>query len=70
MQLTDLELDGNLADQLRAIPGIAHVAPQRLVRADADGRPINLVAYDPDSDSEVQPWLVHWRLASLRSGRC
>ena len=58
VQPTDLELDGNLADQLRAIPGIAHVAPQRLVRADADGRPINLVAYDPDRDFTVQPWLA------------
>ena len=38
VQPTEQELDAGLADRLRAIPGVGRVAPQRIVRAQADGR--------------------------------
>ena len=47
VQPTEQELDAGLADRLRAIPGVGRVAPQRIVRAQADGRIINLIAFDP-----------------------
>ncbi|ARN80759.1 ABC transporter permease [Methylocystis bryophila] len=57
VQPTDLDLDESLGAVLRALPGVAKVAPQRLVRAGAEGRAINLIAYDPAQDFTVQPWL-------------
>jgi putative ABC transport system permease protein len=55
VQPTEQELDGGLAKRLRAIPGVGVVAPQRIVRAQADGRAINLIAFDPLADFTVQP---------------
>ena len=57
VQPTDLDLDGSLGETLRALPGMAKVAPQRLVRAAAEGRAINLIAYDPARDFTVESWL-------------
>jgi putative ABC transport system permease protein len=58
VQPTDLDLDGSLGETLSALPGIAKVAPQRLVRAGVEGRAINLIAYDPARDFTVEPWLA------------
>lgn len=57
VQPTDLDLDDRLGETLRALPGVARVAPQRLVRAAAEGRAVNLIAYDPAQDFTVEPWL-------------
>lgn len=57
VQPTDLDLDESLGETLRALPGVATVAPQRLVRAAAEGRAVDLIAYDPALDFTVEPWL-------------
>lgn len=57
LQPTDLDLGERLGETLRAVPGVARVAPQRLVRAAAEGRAVNLIAYDPALDFTVEPWL-------------
>lgn len=57
VQPTDQEFDASLGKKLRTIPGIAQVAPQRIVRAEVEGRQINLIAFDPAADFTVQPWL-------------
>jgi putative ABC transport system permease protein len=57
VQPTDQEFDASLGEKLWTIPGIAQVAPQRIVRAEVEGRPINLIAFDPAADFTVQPWL-------------
>ena len=55
VQPTDLDLDESLGETLRAVPGVAKVAPQRLVRAGVEGRAINLIAYDPAPTSRWSP---------------
>ena len=57
VQPTDLDLDESFGETLRAVPGLAKVAPQRLVRAAVEGRAINLIAYDPAQDFTVESWL-------------
>jgi len=57
VQPTDQELELALGEKLRTIPGVGKVAAQRIVRAEAEGRAINLIAYDPATDFTVQPWL-------------
>jgi len=57
VQPTDLDLDESFGETLRAVPGLAKVAPQRLVRAAVEGRAINLIAYDPARDFTVESWL-------------
>jgi putative ABC transport system permease protein len=57
VQPTTLELDATLGETLRQIPGVAKVAPQRLVEAGVEGRAIRLIAYDPRADFTVEPWL-------------
>jgi putative ABC transport system permease protein len=57
VQPTDLDLDIALGERLRSVPGVARVAPQRLVRAGVEGRAINLIAYDPTADFTIEPWL-------------
>ena len=64
VQPTDLDLDESLGETLSALPGVAKVAPQRLVRAGAEGRAINLIAYDPARDFTVEPWLLAGQTAS------
>ncbi len=61
VQPTDQEFDAALGEKLRIIPGIAQVAPQRIVRAEVEGRLINLIAFDPAADFTVQPWLPEGR---------
>ena len=61
VQPTDQEFDASLGEKLWTIPGIAQVAPQRIVRAEVEGRPINLIAFDPAADFTVQPWLPEGR---------
>jgi len=57
VQPTEFELDAELLAKLRATPGVAKVAPQRLVRAGVESGAINLIAYDPELDFTVESWL-------------
>src|SRR5947209_7935803 len=57
VQPTDQTLAVDLGQQIAGIPGIARVAPQRVVPALVEGRPINLIAFDPTRDFSVLTWL-------------
>ena len=58
VQPTEQTLAIDLGPQLAGIPGIARVAPQRVVPALVEGRRINLIAFDPTKDFSVQTWLA------------
>jgi putative ABC transport system permease protein len=57
VQPTDQTLPSTLGESLKAIPGIARVAPQRIVPSRVDGHAANLVAFDPAQDFSVLAWL-------------
>jgi putative ABC transport system permease protein len=57
VQPTDETLADGLAQSIAAIPGIAMVAPQRIVPALVEGQAANLIAFDPAHDFSVLPWL-------------
>jgi putative ABC transport system permease protein len=57
VQPTDHTLAVDLGRQIAAIPGIARVAPQRVVPALVEGRAFNLIAFDPARDFSVLTWL-------------
>ncbi len=60
VQPTEATLSADLANALAAMPGVARLAPQRLVSSLVDGHPANLIAFDPAQDFSVLPWLdVH-----------
>ena len=65
VQPTALELDASLGETLLHVPGVARVAPQRLVEAGVEGRSIRLIAYDPRADFTVEPWLPQGQRLSL-----
>src|SRR5712692_6452563 len=57
VQPTDQTLAADLAQQIAGIPGIARVAPQRIVPALVEGHAVNLIAFDPARDFSVLTWL-------------
>ncbi len=57
VQPTTETLPVDLHGQIAGIPGIARVAPQRIVPALVEGRRVNLIAFDPASDFSVLTWL-------------
>ena len=57
VQPTDASLDADMAKSLAAIPGVARVAPQRIVPSMIDDHAANLIAFDPASDFSILPWL-------------
>lgn len=57
VQPTDETLPADLAQRIADVPGIARVAPQRIVPALVEGRGVNLIAFDPLRDFSVLPWL-------------
>jgi putative ABC transport system permease protein len=59
VQPTEHTLDAALVDELARSPGVARVAPQRLYRLPAGGGHhfTDLIAFDPDRDFAVRPWL-------------
>ena len=59
VQPTSETLPAHLADTLAAMPGVARVAPQRIVPALVDGHAADLIAFDPARDFSVLPWLDH-----------
>jgi putative ABC transport system permease protein len=61
VQPTDATLAADLMQQIAGIPGIARMAPQRIVPALVEGRPVNLIAFDPARDFSVLTWLEQRR---------
>ena len=57
VQPTDATLPADLAQRIAAVPGIARVAPQRIVPALVEGQNVNLIAFDPAQDFSVLSWL-------------
>jgi putative ABC transport system permease protein len=57
VQPTNSSLDGGMGISLAAIPGIARVASQRIVRLVIGGQGANLIAFDPSTDFSILPWL-------------
>src|SRR5262245_34965953 len=57
VQPTDGTLPLDLGPRIAAIAGVAKLAPQRIVKALVDGRPANLIAFDPTHDFSVLIWL-------------
>jgi putative ABC transport system permease protein len=61
VQPTDQTLPLELSHQIAGIPGIARLAPQRIVPALVEGRRVNLVAFDPVQDFSVLTWMQEHR---------
>jgi putative ABC transport system permease protein len=57
VQPTDETLAADLAARIAAIPGVAQVAPQRIVPALVEGQAVNLIAFDPAQDFSVLSWV-------------
>ena len=57
VQPTDATLAADLAPRIAAMPGVAQVAPQRIVPSLVEGRHANLIAFDPGRDFSVLTWL-------------
>src|SRR5262247_4702213 len=57
VQPTDATLPADLAQRIAAVPGIAGVAPQRIVPALVEGHNANLIAFDPAQDFSVLSWV-------------
>jgi len=65
VQPTDETLAVDLATSLRAIAGVARVAPQRIVPVLVDGQPANVIAFDPAQDFTVLSWLSNCHPAPI-----
>ncbi len=70
---TDLTLDDSIVGRLQHLKGVQKVAPQLIFRTDASGYSrggdlIDLIAFDPDSDITVQPWLEQHLDRPIREG--
>jgi putative ABC transport system permease protein len=58
VQPTDETLAADLAQRIAAIPGVAQVAPQRIVPALVEGSAASLIAFVPARDFSVLTWLA------------
>lgn len=59
---TEQTLDKEMVTKLAALKGINRVAPQLVFRTELSGygqpdEPVDMIAFDPDRDITVQPWL-------------
>jgi putative ABC transport system permease protein len=59
---TDLTFDRSLVDRLAGLKGVRRVAPQLIFRTDLSGyggrdESVDMIAFDPERDITVQPWL-------------
>src|SRR6516162_10304705 len=57
VQPTDATLAAELAQRIAAVPGVARVAPQRVVPTLVEGNSATLIAFDPTRDFSVLSWL-------------
>src|SRR5260370_12139144 len=67
VQPTDETLPADLAQRIAAIPGVAQVAPQRIVPALVEGPNVNLIAFDPAQVFSVQIWVESLQAQHLDS---
>jgi putative ABC transport system permease protein len=70
---TDLTLDDSVLKRLEAIRGVQKAAPQLVFRTDASGYrgggdSIDVIAFDPERDFTVQPWLQQHLNRPIRKG--
>jgi len=70
---TDLTLDTSVLPRLERLKGVRKAAPQLIFRTDASGygrggELIDLIAFDPDRDITVQPWLEQHLDRPVRPG--
>jgi putative ABC transport system permease protein len=65
---TDLTLDENLLAPLAKLKGVGRIGPQLIYRSDTLGQTTDLIAFDPDRDITVQPWLEERLDRPLRNG--
>jgi len=65
VQPTDETLPADLVQRIAAIPGVAQVAPQRIVPALVEGHDVNLIAFDPAQDFSVQSWVEARQVGAL-----
>jgi putative ABC transport system permease protein len=72
VQPTDATLDRRLTEELARLPGVAQVAPQTLLRVPNPGGghagSVDVIAFDPDRDFTVLPWLPAAPDRRLHSG--
>jgi putative ABC transport system permease protein len=61
VQPTGELMDASMAGRLATIPGVARVAPQRLVSAIVEGQEYRLIAFNPEADFTVTNWQVGHR---------
>ena len=59
---TSLTLDSDMLDRLAGLKGVRRAAPQLIFRSDLSGygardESVDLIAFDPDRDLTVRPWL-------------
>jgi putative ABC transport system permease protein len=70
---TDLTLDDGTIGRLEVIKGVQRAAPQLVFRTDASGYQgktdsIDVIAFDPERDFTVQPWLEQRLNRPIRKG--
>src|SRR5215472_2160662 len=70
---TDFTLDTSVLRRLERLKGVRRAAPQLIFRTDASGygrggELIDLIAFDPERDITVQPWLDQHLDRPLRPG--
>jgi putative ABC transport system permease protein len=70
---TDLTLDSAVVDRIAGLKGIRRIAPQLVFRTDLSGygardEPVDMIAFDPERDITVQPWLEQRLQRPLRPG--
>src|SRR6516162_9770535 len=56
VQPTEESMEASMAGRLTSIPGVARVAPQRMVSALVEGQQYRLIAFNPDADFTVMNW--------------
>lgn len=70
---TDLTLDSGILDRLAGLKGVRRVAPQLIFRSDLSGyggrdESVDLIAFDPERDITVRPWLERKLDRPMRPG--
>ena len=70
---TDLTLDAHTADRLAHLKGVRRAAPQLIFRTDLSGyggrdESVDMIAFDPERDITVQPWLEQRLDRPMRPG--
>src|SRR5215831_2157184 len=57
VQPTEEVMPGSIEKELERIPGVARVAPQRMVSVSVEGQRFKVIAFDPETDFTVLNWL-------------